>query len=366
MGVKCRAAIFVEPNKPLVVDEVEFPDPAPDQVLVKLFSSGVCHSQIHAMRRPVRPGERARTPALLGHESTGIIVSRGRDVGHVKEGDHVITTWVDRNNSAGTLPPVSHALNERPQPIAKWRGKDVSASAATWAEYALASDRVVVPMSEDVPTDVTAIIGCAVMTGAGAITNTLGVRPGQSVAVFGAGGIGLCAIAAAAIVDAHPVVAVDVTEEKLAFARRFGATHTVNSRDGDAVKAIRDLIEGGVDYAIDAIGLPQTQEQILRAVKGGFPGLSRGGTALLIGLTPPGEQVCLDTSLFAGSRYFTRTSGGDCRPDRDFPLFVRWYREGKLKLDDLVTRRYTLDQINTAVEDLESGRILGRGIITYA
>jgi Zn-dependent alcohol dehydrogenase len=302
----------------------------------------------------------------LGHESTGVVVARGRDVRHVKEGDHVITTWVDRDNSNTPLPLVSHALNDRPQYIVMWGEKEVSASAATWAEYALASDRVVVPIPQDLPTDVTAIIGCAVMTGAGAIINTLRVRPGQSVAVFGAGGIGLCAIAAAAVVDAHPVFAVDVIEDKLRFARRFGATHIVNAAEVDPVKAIWDLTGGGVDYAIDAVGLPQTQEQILRAVRMGFSGLSRGGTALLIGLAPAGTPVCLDTSLFAGSRYFTRTSGGDCRPERDFKIFVRWYREGKLNLNYLVTRRYALDQINEAVEDLESGRILGRGIITYS
>jgi Zn-dependent alcohol dehydrogenase len=221
-------------------------------------------------------------------------------------------------------------------------------------------------MPKDVATDVTAVIGCAVMTGAGAIINTLQVKPGQSVALFGAGGIGLCAIAAAAIVDAYPIIAVDLIEEKLAFARRFGASHTVNAREVDAVQAIRQLTNGGVDYAIDAIGLPQTQEQILRAVRAGFSGLNRGGTALLIGITPPGAQVSLDTSLFIGNRSFTRTSGGDCRPDRDFPLFIRWYREGKLKLNDLITRRYTIDQINTAVDDLEHGRILGRGILTYS
>ena len=360
MGIRCRAAILIDPNKPLVVDEVEFPDPAPDQVLVKLFSSGVCHSQIHTMRRPPRPGR--SLPALLGHESTGVVAARGRDVRHVKEGDHVITTWVDLDNSTSPLPPASHALNERPQSIVMWGGKEVSASAATWAEYALASDRVVVPIPDDVPTDVTAIIGCAVMTGAGAIINTLQVRPGQSVAVFGSGGIGLCA---AAIVDAHPIVAVDVSENKLAFARRFGATQTVNAQETDPVEAIRELTGAGVDFAIDAIGLPQTQEQILRAVKKGYPGLNRGGTALLIGLTPPGAQVRLDTSLFGGGQYFTRTSGGDCRPERDFPLFVRWYREGKMKLNDLVTNRYALDEINRAVEELESGQILGRGIITY-
>jgi Zn-dependent alcohol dehydrogenase len=363
MSTKCRAAILVEPNKPLVVDEVEIPDPGPEQVLVKLFASGVCHSQLHTMRRPPRLGH--RFPALLGHESTGVVVAKGGDVTHVREGDHVITTWVDRDNSTTTEPLVAHALNDRAQSIAHWRKKEVLHSAATWAEYALASERVVVPMPKDMPTDVTAIIGCAVMTGAGAIVNTLQVKPGQSVAVFGAGGIGLCAVAASAIVDAYPIVVVDVSEEKLVFARRFGATHTVNARNGDPVKAIQDLTDGGVDYAVDAVGLPETQEQILRAVRMGYSGLNRGGTALLIGITPPGAKAILDTSLFIGNRSFTRTSGGDCRPDRDFPLFVRWYREGKLKLNDLVTHRYTLDRINAAVEELEQGKILGRAIITY-
>lgn len=363
MAIKGWAAILVEPNKPLVVDEIDFPDPAPNQVLVKLFASGVCHSQIHTMRRAARP--RDRFPALLGHEATGVVVAEGRDVRHVKEGDHVITTWVDRNNANTPLPLVNHALNDRPQSTFKWQGKEVWGSAATWAEYALASDRVVVPMPNEVPTDVTAVIGCAVMTGAGAILNTLRVRPGQSVAVLGVGGIGLCAIQAAAIVDAHPVIAVDVVADKLAFARRLGATHTVNAAEVDAVQAIRELTGGGVDFAIDAVGLPQTQEQILRSVRAGYTGLNRGGSALLIGITPPGARALLDTSLFIGNRSFSRTSGGDCRPERDFPLFVRWYQEGKLKLNDLVTDRYTLDRINSAVDDLEHGRILGRGILTY-
>jgi Zn-dependent alcohol dehydrogenase len=363
MAIKGRAAILVEPNKPLVVDEIEFPDPAPDQVLVKLFASGVCHSQIHTMRRPARPSD--RFPALLGHEGTGVVVAKGRSVTHVQEGDHVITTWVDRDNSNTPLPLVNHALNDRPQSTFMWRGTEVTGSAATWAEYCLASDRVVVPISKDVPTDVTAIIGCAVMTGAGAILNTLQVRPGQSVAVFGAGGIGLCAIQAAAIVDAYPIVAVDVIVDKLAFARRFGATHTVNAQEVDAVQAIHDMTGGGADFAIDAVGLPQTQEQILRSVRPGYSGLNRGGAALLIGITPPGNRALLDTSLFIGNRSFSRTSGGDCRPELDFPLFVRWYNEGKLKLNELVTHRYSLEQINAAVDDLEHGRILGRGILVY-
>jgi Zn-dependent alcohol dehydrogenase len=229
----------------------------------------------------------------------------------------------------------------------------------------VAQERVVVPLPKDMPTDVTSIIGCAVMTGGGAIINTLQVGAGQSVAVFGAGGIGLCAIAAASIVDAYPVIAVDVDEGKLEFARRFGATHGINAKDGDPVQAIKELTAGGVDFALDAIGLPLTQEQILRSVRPGFSGLNKGGTALLIGITPPDAKAILDTSLFAGSRSFTRTSGGDCKPDRDFPIFLRWVREEKLNLHELITRRYKLEQINQAVDDLEHGRILGRGILIF-
>jgi Zn-dependent alcohol dehydrogenase len=363
MSVKGRAAIYVEPKKPLVVDEVEFPDPGADQVLVKLFSSGICHSQLHTMGRPPRPGR--RLPALIGHESTGVVAAKGREVKHVKEGDHVITTWVDRDNAITTLPLVDHTLNDREQYTARWKGEEVSHSAATWAEYALASERVVLPMPDDLPTDVTSIIGCAVMTGAGAIINTLKVRSGQSVAIFGAGGIGLCAVAAAAVVDAHPIIVIDVTDDKLAFARRFGASHVINSRATDPVRSIKHLTGGGADFAIDAIGLPQTQEQILRAVRAGYPGRDRGGTALLVGITPPDTQAILDTSLFIGNRSFTRTSGGDCKPDRDFPIFLRWFREGKLRLGELVTHRYALEQINAAVDDLEHGRILGRGILIF-
>jgi Zn-dependent alcohol dehydrogenase len=293
------------------------------------------------------------------------VVAKGRDVKHVHEGDHVITTWVDRDNATTSLPLVDHTLNDREQYTAMWKSQSVSHSAATWAEYALASERVVLPMPGDVATDVTSIIGCAVMTGAGAILNTLRVRSGQSVAIFGAGGIGLCAIAGAAIADAYPIIAVDVNDDKLAFARRFGATHTINSKSVDAVQSIKELTEGGADYAIDAVGLPQTQEQILRAVRAGYSGMNRGGTALLIGITPPNAKATLDTNLFVGNRSFTRTSGGDCKPDRDFPIFIRWFREGKLKLDELITNRYKLEQINMAVDDLEHGRILGRGILTF-
>lgn len=363
MSVKGRAAIYVEPKKPLVVDEVEFADPGADQVLVKLFASGVCHSQLHTMQRPARKGQ--SLPALIGHESTGVVVAKGRDVHHVKEGDHVITSWVDRDSAKTNQPMVTHALNDRAQYLARWKDRTVMHSAATWAEYAVAQERVVLPLPSDLPTDVTAIVGCAVMTGAGAIINTLQVRPGESVAVFGAGGIGLCAVSAAAVIDAYPIIAVDIDANKLEFARRMGATHLVNAKELDAVDAIKKITGSGTDYAIDAIGLPLTQEQILRSVRPGFSGLNLGGVALLVGITPPDAKAMLDTSLFIGNRSFRRTSGGDCKPDRDFPIFLRWFRDGKLKLHELITHRYKLEQINQAVDDLEHGRILGRGILVF-
>ena len=362
--MRARAAILVESSRPLLVDEVELPDPGPGQVLVRVLASGICHSQIHSIRRPEAPGA-PHLPCLLGHESIGIVAAIGRNVANVKEGDHVLTTWVDRNNAEGALPPINHALNERPQPKARWKNKEVFASATTWADHLIASERVVVRLANVDPVDVLSVVGCAVMTGAGAVVNALRVRSGESVAVYGAGGVGLCALNAATIVDAYPIIAIDVSEEKLAFARKFGASHTINASNVDPIDAIRKIVAGGVDYAIDAIGVATTQQQIIESVRGGFPGMRRGGTALILGLAPPGVPISVNPNLLVGGRSLTHCIGGDCCPERDFPEFLRWYQEGKLKLDELVTRRYTLDQINEAVDDLAHGRISGRSILTF-
>jgi Zn-dependent alcohol dehydrogenase len=354
MPTKSQAAILVEPNAPLQIDEVLFPDPGPGQVLVKLFASGICHSQLHQIHR-----EAAFTPpqpVLLGHEGTGVVVATGEGVTHVREGDRVMTTWVDRALGEGA--PV------RLDGEAQWHGAPVTVGPATWTEYTLLSERLVVLLDDDLPTDVTSIIGCAVLTGCSVITNTLDVRVGESVAVFGAGGVGLCAITAAQIAGAYPIIAVDLAEDKLGFAKQFGATHGVDASKGDAVEAIRALTDGGVDYAIDAIGAPITQEQILYAARPGVVGLEKGGTACLVGAVQELGQIDVE-ELRITQRTYTGTRGSLCRPERDFPTFVRWYREGKLDLDNLVTKRYALDEINEAVDDLASGRITGRSIIVY-
>jgi Zn-dependent alcohol dehydrogenase len=352
--VKSAAAILAQHGEPLVLDEVDYADPGADQVLVRLFSSGICHSQLHQIHSPATP-----TPTLIGHEATGRVEKAGKDVSHVHEGDHVIVTWVPRNAGPEMAPPSPPPLTWGERPIVFERSP-----VYTWSQHTLIPERYVVKIPKDVPTDVTSIIGCAILTGAGAVLHTARVQAGESVAVFGIGGVGLSAIQAAAAVGAHPIIAVDLDAEKLAFATHFGATHGINASETDAVDAIMTLTQGGVDYAFDAIGATKTQEQILHATRTGILGYEAGGMSVLIGI--PQQPITLDMKLLVrGQKTYQGSWGGVTRPERDFPMYLEWFQQGKLKLHDLVTRRYTLDQINDAVHDLEQGKILGRSIITF-
>ncbi len=350
--MKTTAAVQTENGGLLRIAEVALPDPAPDQVTVKLFSSGVCHSQLHQMHNPG-----LGRPLLLGHEGTGIVSRVGRDVTHVKPGDDCIVTWVPRTPIRG---PVGRQMTG-----AMFEGQAAHGHVYTWARDVQTSKELVVPIPAGHPRDLSCIVGCAVLTGAGAVLHTAQVRPGQSVAVFGVGGVGLSAIRAASILEAYPVIAVDLDDEKLAFAKSFGATHTVNaSGNVDPVEAIRDLTGGGVDYAFDAIGRQKTIEQILQATRpGGIGADNFGGMAVLVGI--PQEKVTIDPALFVYGQRQYRGSLGASFPDRDFAMYLRWHQEGKFPLDRLVTRRYALEQINEACHDLHSGHILGRAILEF-
>jgi Zn-dependent alcohol dehydrogenase len=219
-------------------------------------------------------------------------------------------------------------------------------------------------MSPSEPIDITCLIGCAVLTGAGAVLHTANVRAGQSVAVFGAGGVGLSAIGAAAIVGADPVIAVDLDDRKLQFAREFGATHGVNAAKADPIDAIWDINRGGVDYALDAVGQPTTALQILEAVKKGGPTAdNRGGMAVLLGI--PVSDVTVDLNAILLHQRHYAGSLGATEPDTDFPLFLEWVREDKFPLQKLVTNRYSLEQVDEARVALEKGHILGRAIIEF-
>ena len=235
------ARVVVVPGEPgpLQVRDVSLPDPGPYQVVVKQFASGICHSQLHQMHRP-----RGGVAQILGHESTGVVTAKGKEVKHVKEGDHVMVTWVPRDGEHAT---------RRPDGIALDVGGGVTARTGncfTWCDNTIADEQYVVKIDNNERTDVTAIIGCAVMTGAGAVYYTAGVQKGQSVAVFGVGGVGLSAIAAAAVVGADPIIAVDLDDAKLEFAKKFGATIGVNASEVDAVEKIRELTTSTTDFSM--------------------------------------------------------------------------------------------------------------------
>ena len=350
MPMTTRAAIQMTSGQPLIIDELQLADPRPEQAVVKLLASGICHSQIHELH-----DARAR-PTTFGHEATGVVVRAGSEVTRVREGDHVIVTWVRRN----ALP-----LGQEDRWCgASYRGSPIPWPVFTWGEHTLVAEEYLVPIAAGEPADLCSIIGCAVLTGAGAVIHTARVQPGESVAVFGAGGVGLAALRAAALRGADPIIAVDLRPAKLALAREFGATHTVDAGAGDPVAAILELSGGGVDYAFDAIGVRQTTETINEVTRPGGPGAANtGGTAILIGV--PGREMTLNPrAMLSGQRSY-RTSLGAAHPDRDFPIYLRWFRDGLFPLDKLVTDRYRLEQINEACAALQAGKIMGRAILEY-
>ncbi len=359
--MKTPAAIFVEPEKPLVVDDIDLPDPGPTQVLVRQFATGVCHSQLHELHRP-----NPNLPSVLGHESTGIVSAVGGQVTHIKEGDHVMVTWVQRNATRATPRPTPANVTYQGQQV--HFGAPAFTGTFTWSRDTVADQQMVVPLDMDVATDVTSIIGCAVMTGAGAALNAAQVRPGNSVVIIGAGGVGLSVVQACANLSAYPIIVVDLSDEKLEFARKFGATIGINARTEDPVARVRDLMGGeltsGVDFAFDAIGIGQTMEQILQMARARQPGERDGGVAVLVGV-PHGQMPTLPMHMLFGGKVYRGAPGGCSIPDRDFPLLVRWFKEGKMPLEEMVTRRYKLEQINEACEALAKGEIAGRAIVVF-
>ena len=363
MTTPARVVVVPRDRGPLEVQEVRLPDPGPTQVVVSQFASGVCHSQLHQIGRP------RETPLILGHESTGIVIAKGSAVTHVEEGDTVLLTWVPRDAAHADAPPVAATLEVA-------GGTAHAPNVFTWADHTIADQQFVVKADAGIARDVTAIIGCAIMTGAGAVLNTADVQPGESVAVFGVGGVGLSAVVGARMRGADPIIAVDLDEEKLAFAKRFGATHGVNAADVDPIEAIHAITGRpdqtaitrlpvtGVDYAFDCIGLKTTMEQLVPACRPGHFGVCQGGTAVLVGI--PSEPVELKAiQMVTQEKQFRGSIGGSCSPDRDFPMFLDWHANGDLDLESLVTERYAIDDINEATEALRAGRIAGRAILEF-
>jgi Zn-dependent alcohol dehydrogenase len=358
--MKTKAAVYVEFGKPMVIDDIDIPDPGPSQVEVKLFASGICHSQLHQLGRPNSP-----VPMVLGHEATGLVTRLGRDVTSVREGDHVMMGIVQRNILDPVLPVVAKVT---------YHGKDVTFGGPayigmyTWCEHTLVDQRMLVKLDKDVATDVTCIIGCAVLAGCGAALNAAQVRAGQSVAVFGGGGVGLSIVQACKNSGASPIIVVDLSDEKLEFARQFGATIGINASQVDPVARIREIMGGtplsGVDFAFDAIGVAKTTEQVIQVARGRQIWEREGGTAVVVGV-PHGQPAVPDMYQIAAGKVYRGAPGGIGWPERDYPRYVQWYKEGKLPLDLLVSQRYTLEQVNEGCDALAHGQIAGRAIILY-
>ena len=297
MGTQANVVVLPQDSPVLRIESLLLPDPGPTQVVVKQHASGICHSQLHQMHRP------RTSPVILGHESTGVVMKTGTSVNHVKEGDTVLVTWVPRNAEAAGGPPVTAQLEVSD-------GIAVSENVFTWADHTLCDEQYVVKVDPNIKKDVTAIIGCAVMTGAGAVINTANVQAGQSVVIFGVGGVGLSAVVGAKVAGANPIIAVDLDDNKLEFAKAFGATHGINASETDPIAAIHELTKhdnqytilkqpvSGADFAFDCIGIRQTMEQIVPACRSGHFGACPGGTAVLVGVpSTPVELNAIDVLI---------------------------------------------------------------------
>jgi len=351
-----KAAVFHGPNQPLTIEQVEIDKPMAREVLVRTVATGVCHSDLHFVEG-LYP---ARAPAILGHEAAGIVEAVGELVTYLKPGDHVIACLsVFCGHCDQCLRGRPHLCNNpetrrgpSDPPKLTMNGAPVAQmfSISSYAEKMLVHEHALVKIREDFPLDRGALIGCGVMTGVGAALNTARVEPGSTVAVFGCGGVGLAAVQGALIAGARMIIAVDVFENKLATAREMGATHIVDASSRDPVQAIREMTGGGVDYSFEAIGLAKAAEQA-------FDCLARGGTATIIGMIPVGQKVELTGSAFLSEKKIQGSTMGSNRFRVDMPRYIEFNLQGRLKLDEMISRRGRLEDVNEAFRAMKAGEV---------
>jgi S-(hydroxymethyl)glutathione dehydrogenase / alcohol dehydrogenase len=350
-----KAALFHGPHQPLTIESVDIDQPGDHEVLVKVVASGVCHSDLHYIDGYYE----FPAPAVLGHEAAGIVEAVGAQVDEFSPGDHVIACLsVFCGRCDYCLTGRTHLCQSRPirpkdaAPRLRWNGQPVNqfANLSGYAEKMLVHSNALVKVRDDMPLDRAALIGCGVTTGVGAALNTAKVEPGSTVAVFGCGGVGLSAIQGARIAGARTIIAVDVHDHKLETAYELGATHTVNGARKDPVKEIRDITNGGVEYSFEAIGLKKAAEQC-------FDALRPGGTATIIGMIPLGQKIELDGSVFLREKKIQGSSMGSNHFKVDMPKYVDFYMQGRLKLDEMITRRMPLEELNEAFRAMKAGEV---------
>jgi len=351
-----RAAILEAAPGELVIDEVSVGEVGPREVLVRTTAAGLCHSDLHFMQA-LYPYP---LPAVLGHESAGVVEAVGDQVTDLAPGDHVVScvsAFCGSCRYCLTGRPYlcdKVGLTRRPDqpPRLSRRGDRLFPffDLASFAEALLVHEHLLVKIRPDMPLDKAALIGCGVQTGVGAVINTAGVRPGETVAVIGCGGIGLNAVQAAAIVGAGRIIAVDRLASKLDLARTFGATDVIDASSDNPVAAVQELTGGGVDHSFEAIGLKVTAEQA-------FAMLGKGGTATVIGMVPVGQKLEIDATHLISGKRLQGSNMGSNRFRLDMPQYVDWYLAGKLKLDELVSATMPLEKINDGFATLASGEV---------
>jgi Zn-dependent alcohol dehydrogenase len=342
-----KAAILVEQHKPLVIDDVELPQALEvGQVLVKIHYTGICGSQIGEIDGA--KGEDKFLPHLLGHEASGTVMEVGVGVKHVKPGDVVVLHW---RKGLGI---------ESAAPVYSWRGKKLNAGCiATFNEYAIVAENRVTTIPADSDLEVAALFGCAVTTGFGVVENNAKVRIGESVVVFGAGGVGLNIVQAAALVGAYPVIAVDLFDNRLALAKKMGATHLINSSTQDAKAAIESIVGAqGLDVFIDNTGQPSIIEL-------GYQMTKPQGSVTLVGVPRKGNNINLYSLPLHFGKGLSGSHGGESIPNIDIPRYQGMFNAGRINLRELITMKLKLEGINQAISDMKSGEIQGRCLIAF-
>jgi S-(hydroxymethyl)glutathione dehydrogenase/alcohol dehydrogenase len=350
--------------KPLTIEQVSINKPGPRELLLRTAYAGLCHSDLHFIEglypHPL--------PVVLGHESAGIVEEVGSEVTYVRKGDHVITCLsvfcgTCENCTTGRPAICSNTEVKLPPGTARrlhLNGKPLHTftNLSSYAEMMLVHENAVVKIRDDFPLDRAALIGCAVITGYGAVVNTAKVTPGESVAVIGCGGVGMAAINGAEIAGAGRIIAVDTNPVKLQLATKLGATDLINPRDGDPVQRVKELTGGGVAHAIECLGTKATAEQA-------FQMLAVGGTATIVGMVPFGQKIELHGYDFLRERKIQGSTMGSNRFRVDMPRLVDFYLKRKLHLDDWISDRIALSEINEGFANMKAGKVV-RSVIDFA
>lgn len=342
LTMKTKAAILIELNRPLQILELDIPELQPGQVLVEIAYSGVCRTQlneIHGLKGPDK-----FLPHTLGHEGSGKVIATGPKVTKVAPSDQVVCTWL--KGSGADVSSTQYLTN----------GTKVNSGAiSTFLTLAVISENRLVPIPAEMPLKEAALLGCAIPTGAGIVRNTLQIQHGDSLAVFGAGGIGLSAIMAAAALEVETIIVIDIFDTKLERAHSLGATHSINSATDDVLAEINAISPGGVDFTIEATGVTTVMETAFAAIK-------NSGQCIIAGNPATGEKLRIDPFDLIKGKRICGSWGGATDPDRDIPYYVKLYQSDNLKLDNLITHEFSLSEINKAFDELEHGKV-GRAIV---